>query len=78
MIVTKEVKNFLGPPICVHWFRSPAVAFGKTFTLDLKFDLNQSVDQMKVESFCKSVAFNSYPNYIGSIWDSQHLKMDKL
>ena len=47
--------------------RSLAVAFGKTFTLDLKFDLNQSVDQMKVESLCKSGAFSSYPNSMGSV-----------
>ena len=29
MTVKKEVKNFLSPPICVHCFRSLAVAFGK-------------------------------------------------
>ena len=54
----KRSGELSGPSDLCSTFRSLAVAFGKTFTLDLKFDLNQSADQMKVGSFCKPGALN--------------------
>ena len=53
----KRSEELSGPSHLCSTFRSLAVAFGKAFTLE--FDLNQSVDQMKLESFCESGAFNS-------------------
>ena len=67
MILTKEVENFLNPPICVQHSEVFRLLLGTLLHLALKFDLNQSADQMKVGSFCKPVAFNSHPNYIGSV-----------
>ena len=65
--IDKRSEEISGPSHLCSTFRRLAVSFGKTFTLELKFDLNQSVDQMKLESFCKSGTFNSYPNYMGSV-----------
>ena len=44
MILTKEVENFLGSPICVQHSEVLWLPFEKTFTLDLKVDLNQSAE----------------------------------
>ena len=63
----KRCGEVSGPSDLCLTFKSLADAFGKPFTLDLKFDLNQSADQMKVGSFCKPGAFNSHPNYMGSV-----------
>ena len=48
--IDKRSVELSGPSDLCSTFRSLAVAFRKTFTLDLKFDLNQSADQMKVGS----------------------------
>ena len=64
MILTNEVENFLGPPICVQHSEVLWLPFGKTFALDLKFDLNQSAE---VGSLRKPGAFNSHPNHMGSV-----------
>ena len=53
MILTKEVENFLDPPICVQHSEVFRLLLGSLLHLTLKFDLNQSADQMKVRSFCK-------------------------
>ena len=42
--IDKRSGELSGPSDLCSTFRSLAVAFGKTFTLGLKFDLNQSVD----------------------------------
>ena len=46
----KRIEELSGPSDLCSTFKSLAVAFGKTFTLVLKFDLNRSADQMKVGS----------------------------
>ena len=65
--IDKRSGELSGPSDLCSIFRSLVVAFGKTFALDLKFDLNQSADQMKVRSLCKPGAFNSYPNHMRSV-----------
>ena len=48
--IDKRSGELSGPSDLCSTFRSLAVAFGKTFTLDLKFDMNQSAE---VGSLCK-------------------------
>ena len=73
--IDKRSGELSGPSNLCSTFRSLAVAFGKAFTLDLKFGMNQSAE---VGGLCKPGAFNSHPNHRGSVWHSQHLKMHKL
>ena len=42
--IDKRSGELSGPFDLCSTFRSLAVAFGKTFTLDLKFDVNQSAE----------------------------------
>ena len=46
--IDKRSGELSAPSDLCSTFRSLAVAFEITFTLDLKFDLNKSADQMKV------------------------------
>ena len=62
--IDKRSGELSGPSDLCSTFRSLVVAFGKTFTLDLKFDLNQSAE---VGSLRKPGGFNSHPNHLGSV-----------
>ena len=62
--IDKRSEELSGPSDLCSTFRSLAVSFGRTFTLDLKFEFNQSEE---VGSLRKPGAFNSHPNHMGSV-----------